>query len=153
MKPFCEVVVLEILPAVRAIVATKLVTDYGFSQTLAAKKLGVSQPAVSQYKRSLRGAGTDILEKYPQVAELAGGVAARIASGRDEGEWSTMMFCEICRKVRLSGAGCEIHRNYDGSLSGCNICMANQAFFGGEQRKARKQKPAVRPLTKFTKRR
>jgi len=71
MKPFCEAVVSKILPAVRAVVATKLITDYGFSQTQAARSMGVSQPAISQYKRNLRGAGTEIFERFPQIAELA----------------------------------------------------------------------------------
>ncbi len=149
MKPFCEAVVSGILPAVRAMVATKLVTDYGFSQTQAAKKMGVSQPAISQYKRSLRGAGTGVIDKYPQIAELAGNIAARMASGRDDNASSTLMFCEICRKVRLSGLGCEVHRSMDGSLSACNICMGNSGFYGGEQKKKRKQNDPVRPLTKF----
>jgi predicted transcriptional regulator len=150
MKPFCEAVVSEILPAVRAMVATKLVTDYGFSQTQAARKMGVSQPAISQYKRNLRGARTDVFEKYPQIAELAGGIAARMASGRSDDSSPTLLFCEICRKVRLSGLGCEVHRSMDGSLSGCNICMANAGFYGGEEKRAKKQRAAVRPLTKFT---
>jgi len=149
MKPFCEAVVFQILPAVRAMVATKLVTDYGFSQTQAAKSMGVSQPAISQYKRNLRGANSGVLERYPQLAGLAGSIAARMASGRDDNASSTLMFCEICRKVRLGGIGCEIHRSLDASLSGCNVCMDNAGFFGGEQKKPRKQRPAVRPLTKF----
>ncbi|MBM3303883.1 MAG: hypothetical protein FJY76_02210 [Candidatus Aenigmarchaeota archaeon] len=159
IKPFCEAVVSQVLPAVRAMVATKLVTDYGFSQTQAAKSMGVSQPAISQYKRNLRGANTGVLERYPQVAELAGSIAARIASGRDSmtpgngrgcGSSSTLMFCEICRSVRLSGVGCDIHRSIDSSLSRCNICMANPGFYGGEQKaRQRKQRAAVKPLTKF----
>lgn len=149
MKPFCEAVVFDILPAVRAIVATKLITDYGFSQTQAARRMGVSQPAISQYKRNLRGARSRILEKYPQVAELAGSIAVRIASGRDGGGTSTITFCELCRKIRLSGIGCEIHRSMDKSLSGCNICISNAGFYGGEEKKAKKQRAAVKPLTKF----
>ena len=151
MKPFCEAVVFRILPAVRAMVATKLVTDYGFSQTQAARKMGVSQPAISQYKRSLRGASTEIFDKHPQIAELAGGIAARMASGRDGDSSSTLLFCEICRKIRLSGLGCEVHMSMDSSLSACNICMNNSGFYGGEQKKKKKikQNAPVRPLTKF----
>jgi len=150
IKPFCEAVVSQILPAVRAMVATKLVTDYGFSQTQAAKKMGVSQPAISQYKRSLRGANTGVLERYPQITELAGNIAARVASGRDSNLSPTIMFCEICRNIRLSGIGCDIHKSLDASLSGCNVCMSNAGFYGGEQKaKQRKPRAAVRPLTKF----
>jgi uncharacterized protein len=152
MKPFCEIIVFEILPSVRAMVATKLITDYGFSQTLAAKRMGVSQPAISQYKRNLRGTGGQILERYPQIIEMAGSMAAKIASGRYEDASATMMFCEVCKRIRLSGIGCEIHQAKDQSLMGCNICIANAAFYGGEQKKSKKpQKAPVRPLTRFTK--
>lgn len=151
MKPFCEAIVFEILPAVRAMVATRLITDYGFSQTQAARRMGVSQPAISQYKRSLRGVRSEILEKYPQIAELAGNIAAKIASGRDESQRPTLMFCDICRKIRLSGIGCEIHRSMDSSLSGCDVCISNAGFYGGEQKKPKKQRAPVKPLTKFVK--
>jgi predicted transcriptional regulator len=149
MKPFCEVVVSRILPAVRAAVAAKLVNDYGFSQTLAAKKMGVSQPAVSQYTRSLRGANTKALEDHPRLARMASDMAARIASGRDGGFSPTMMFCELCRSVRLSGLGCDVHRSADGSLAGCGVCMENAAFYGGAAKKA--TKAPVRPLNRFAK--
>jgi len=43
----------ELLPALRAALALKLL-DMGMSQQEIALKLGVSQPAISQYKRSLR---------------------------------------------------------------------------------------------------
>jgi predicted transcriptional regulator len=133
-------------------VANKLVTDYGFSQTLAARKMGVSQPAVSQYSRSLRGANTKVLEDYPQIATLAKSVAAKIASGRDGDASSTILFCEVCRQIRLSGLGCDVHRQMDASLANCNVCMTNAAFYGGESGKKSTKKTAVRPLNKFARR-
>ncbi len=55
MKFFCERFVTEILPSVRAMVARDLVTRHGMSQSEAAKILGMTQPAISQYVRRLRG--------------------------------------------------------------------------------------------------
>ncbi|MBI4014662.1 MAG: LysR family transcriptional regulator [Candidatus Aenigmarchaeota archaeon] len=55
MKFFCEHFVAEILPSVRAMVARDLITRHGVSQSEAAKILGTTQPAVSQYVRRLRG--------------------------------------------------------------------------------------------------
>jgi len=49
MKPFCEIIVAKILPAMRAIITKELMQTYGFNQTEVAQKLGITQPAISQY--------------------------------------------------------------------------------------------------------
>jgi predicted transcriptional regulator len=148
MKPFCEAVVLEILPAVRAMVATKLVTDYGFSQKQAASRMGITQPAVSQYKRSLRGNNSDVFELFPQLKDFVNSIAAKVASGSGSPSSHTLMFCELCRKIRLGGMGCQAHRKRDPSLSGCAVCLERPDFYGGEARKRKHQAP-VKPLNKF----
>jgi len=55
MKTVCEVVVQDILPTLRAAIAKELITSYNLNQGDVAKLLDVSQPAVSQYLRQLRG--------------------------------------------------------------------------------------------------
>lgn len=51
LKPFCEVM---LHPALRALIAKELAEHYNFTQAQIAAKLGVTQPAVSQYLRLLR---------------------------------------------------------------------------------------------------
>lgn len=60
MKLFCEIVV-ELLPSLRALVAEELMNEYKLSQKEIAKRLFVTQPAVSQYLRNLRGNGRKLL--------------------------------------------------------------------------------------------
>lgn len=48
----------EILPSIRAEVARELVLTHKLSQLEVSRMLGVSQPAVSQYVRQLRGTKT-----------------------------------------------------------------------------------------------
>lgn len=55
LKTWYEAVSNNILPAIRAILAEILVKHYGCTQTEAAKLLGVTQPAISNYLLSKRG--------------------------------------------------------------------------------------------------
>lgn len=55
MRPPCEIVVKQVLPAFRALVAKDLIGKYRFSQVAAAKELGTTQAAISQYLCSKRG--------------------------------------------------------------------------------------------------
>ncbi len=60
MKTVCEIVVQDILPTLRATVAKELMNNYNLNQGEVAKLLDVSQPAISQYTRQLRGKGAEI---------------------------------------------------------------------------------------------
>ncbi len=119
MRPVCEFIALEVLPAVRAIVAKKLIETHGMSQKQAAEALGLTQPAVSQYKRNLRGYKVDIFYKNPRMLELVDGLAKKIAQGMPIDQ-QTAEFYSICRALikevnveELAGV----------SLSGCAVCM------------------------------
>ncbi len=141
MKPACEIVSLEILPAFRALIAKKLVNQYGLSQKEAAEKMGISQPAVSQYKRDVRGYKTEIFEKNPRLMEMVDSFARSMASGEVSGFDLTLGFCEICKHIRFEGDACELHRRLDPGLASCSVCMENREFYGGKAE--RKTKPAA----------
>ncbi|MBI4021560.1 MAG: helix-turn-helix domain-containing protein [Candidatus Aenigmarchaeota archaeon] len=98
MKTVFEVVSQEVLPCVRALVAKKLIEN-GFSQKQVADKLKVSQPAISQYKRDLRGHRTGIFVNYPRLLEDVDAVAKRVASGELSMEQATTQLFETCRTL------------------------------------------------------
>jgi len=106
MKPPCEVVVKDILPAIRAMLVKELIEHHHLSQVEVASKLGITQPAVSQYLRMLRGAGRDRIllkniEKYVQM------LADDIARGKLKRKQIIERYCLICRAV---GSGSTIGR-------------------------------------------
>lgn len=68
MKYEIEVIVEELLPAIRSIAATKLSEDYGYMQREIAEKLDITQPAVSQYLTNSR-ADQKIVEKIEEDAQ------------------------------------------------------------------------------------
>lgn len=56
------------LPALRAFIAKKLVLEHGFTQEEAAKAIGLTQAAVSNYIRGVRGVKAD-WENTPIIVE------------------------------------------------------------------------------------
>ena len=95
MKSFLDVVSQEILPGARALIAKRLI-ESGLSQKQAAAKMGVSQPAISQYKRDLRGKA-DFFKKNPKLMELVNRLADKIASGEVTMQSATMELFEACK--------------------------------------------------------
>lgn len=98
MKTVFEVLSQEVLPTMRAMVAKKLIEN-GFSQKQVADRLGLSQPAISQYKRDLRGKRTGIFTDYPQLLEDANAVAKRVASGEISMEQATSEIFDTCKEL------------------------------------------------------
>ena len=92
-------VFLEVMPAARALIAKRLITSYGYSQKSAAEKLGITQPAVSQYKRDLRGGKTELLSEHEELATNISAIAKRIAGGEMTiGDVVAELF-DLCRSV------------------------------------------------------
>ncbi len=95
-RPYCEVFVKYVLPALRALIAELLMERYSLTQAEAAKLLGVTQPAVSNYLRKVRGTKLySLFKKSPKVTEFAETVAKILISGRDFEDW-----CKGCELVR-----------------------------------------------------
>ncbi len=80
-----EVVAEDILPAVRSIVAKELSTEYGLNQQEIADKLGLTQPAVSQYLSKSR-ADQEVVGKLtgdPQVELMIQDIVSKAAKNDD----------------------------------------------------------------------
>jgi predicted transcriptional regulator len=99
MSTSCESVARYILPLYRAFVAKELIEKYNYTQVQAAKKLGTTQAAISQYMTSKRGHKS--LPNYDEIAPLVKKAAAKIAKRITTTEISLEEFsessCELCR--------------------------------------------------------
>lgn len=81
VRPVSDIIVKELVPAMRAYIAKKLVEAYGLSQKQAAQKLGTTQPAISQYKRGIRGSkASSFFIQNQQVVELLNNLAKTVAT-------------------------------------------------------------------------
>ncbi len=125
MKPFCEIIVSDILPAMRAVLADKLSKTYGLSQTQISKKLGITQPAVSQYKRELRGQKAKIILSNKKTMELIKKLAHDIALDEKDIDSKHLhkRMCSICKRIREEGLVCKLHEGAWPSMGPCKICF------------------------------
>lgn len=103
MRPPCEVVVKEVLPAIRAMLVRELIERHHLSQVEVARELGITQPAVSQYLRMLRGAGRNrVLLK--NIDKHVRRLADDIARGKLKRKQVIERYCLICRTMGQGGA-------------------------------------------------
>lgn len=124
----CEVAVKCILPSVRAMLAKELMTTHGLKQKEAAKRLGVSQPAISLYTRKIRGKSID-LEADPDVTRLIRNLATTLAKDNLSHKGFIPKFCEICRTARAKGLLCKMHKAFDPTINTeeCELCITTNA--------------------------
>ncbi|HDJ96677.1 MAG TPA: helix-turn-helix domain-containing protein [Candidatus Aenigmarchaeota archaeon] len=123
MKPFCEVIVTDVLPALRALVTYELMNTYGLNQVEIAKKLGITQPAISQYIKGLRGHKVKILAKNESVMRMIRELSKEIANDSIRPREICMRFCEICKVVRKEKLICELHESKYPAIAPCDICL------------------------------
>jgi len=112
MKPPCSVVVRYILPAVNARIAMELIERHGMKRSQAAKKMGLTPAAVTQYLANSRGgAYIDLIGK----SDEANKIIAKIADGLANGKFSVYdvldNICAICQAIRASGLICKMHEH------------------------------------------
>jgi predicted transcriptional regulator len=106
MRLLCETATFEFLPAIRALITKELIQAYNYNQSEVAKALCITQPAVSQYKKELRGQGVKVLEKDADVANFVKMLCAEINSGRVKPEELHARFCEVCKILRKKKLVC-----------------------------------------------
>lgn len=96
----CERIVAEVLPTIRARLASIIMHEHGLSQTKTAELIGVTQAAISQYA-SKRRANEELLHDHPPVADEIAALAVRLVEGISESEMEASV-CGICKMFRKS---------------------------------------------------
>ena len=103
VKPYCETIARKVTPAIRALIAIKLSQKYKLTETEVARKLGLTQPAVSYYLRSKRGFGlVKRLENDAKINGLLDMLAEMIYKNEDTDKIRKTL-CEICTEIRDRG--------------------------------------------------
>lgn len=100
----CEAIARYILPVYRSVIAKDLIEKYELTQVEAAKKIGTTQAAISQYIHSKRGYGSlgQFENAMPKVQKHAHKIAKRIAKENVTSDEVMRVFCELCRELRKS---------------------------------------------------
>jgi predicted transcriptional regulator len=121
MRFYCEVVVGEVLPALRALITNELMKNYDLTQQQVADKLGLTQPAISQYRKYLRGENGKELQKNKKLMIIVKKFSKDIAGGKISSEDTMRKILEISHLI--------VHKkivNYDKALQEnvpCEICF------------------------------
>jgi len=97
LKAPCENLSKSILPSIRSMLAKKLVVEYGYTQTAAAKKLGLTQSALSRYLSMERGGRKELPQ---EVLSLIDATAKKLAESSIPQEEFDLILCSICSKYR-----------------------------------------------------
>ena len=121
MKPFCEAVVKEVLPAVRSILAKEL-KQSGMKQEEIAKALGLTQASVSHYLKQARGKNVKMLESNKRLAKYLKETAQKI---KDKKADPALEFCCVCREIRREVV-CKFHKESSPNLKSCEICFTKE---------------------------
>lgn len=123
MHPPCELIVREIIPAFRSLVAKQLVQKHHLSQVEAAKSLGTTQATVSYYLHAKRGKkGTETLESNPRVQSIVTDVTEGIADDRFSLLDTTLAFCKLCKALKGEDFMCDMHKHLTSLPEDCNVC-------------------------------
>ncbi len=123
MKPYCEVMVSSILPAMRSLITRELLTTYNLTQMETSELLGITQAAISQYNKESRGAKVKILEKDEEIMKMIKELAKKIARGNMTALKINSEFCKICKEIRKKKLICQLHEDIYPSLSSCSECF------------------------------
>ena len=102
MSASCEAFARHVLPLYRSFVAKELIEKYGYTQMEAAKKLGTTQAAISQYVTSKRGIKR--IQNYdeiaPQIQTTAVKAAKRLSTRQMSPEEFSASLCDLCTHLR-----------------------------------------------------
>ncbi len=122
----CEVAVKTVSPAIRALLARKLLERYAMKETKVADILGITQSAVSKYHKNVRGTTVPI-EKVPEVQTIVNQmITLLVAQPIQTPQQMELMrlFCQACTIIRSNGLMCPLcQQNQRPSIDGCNFCL------------------------------
>jgi predicted transcriptional regulator len=103
----CEIGVKTVLPAIRALMARKLVENHGMKEHQAAEILGLSQSAVSRYTTKHRG-NIIVIEDIPEIQTHINQMLDLLITRKPYHMIEILnLFCETCKIVRLKGLMCQ----------------------------------------------
>jgi len=110
------------IPALRAFIAKRLISEYGFTQEQVAKAMGLTQAAVSNYIRGVRGIKME-LEKNAVIEQHIKEIVEMIVE--NSGDMKILKkINETLLDLRKKRILCEIHRIVEPriNISDCEIC-------------------------------
>ena len=113
-----EIEAKSLIPAVRAILAKKLIGEYFLKEEDVAKDLGITQAAVSNYVRGTRG---DIeliskLESVREVMRMIDDIANDLSTNKAYTPSTLAKFVGLCNYMRYTLIICDVHHSIESNI-------------------------------------
>ena len=116
----------SLIPALRAILAKELAKKYHIREDKISQMLGVTQAAVSNYIRGVRGDPKLIakLMEEKQVVDMITEISGNLASDKAYTPSSLSKFIGLCNYIKSSLLICDIHHNLESNIDDevCKEC-------------------------------
>ena len=120
MTVACEKMVRYVLPWIRKEFAKIMVNELEITQVQVAKKLEVTEPAISQYLSSKRGDEINIKDEKILLAVREAATRISIDNSKISRE-----ICQICRLIRISNAIPEVYKSRIGDIEEFDECVCD----------------------------
>ncbi|HEV2192416.1 MAG TPA: helix-turn-helix domain-containing protein [Nitrosopumilaceae archaeon] len=113
-----EIETKTLIPAIRAILAKKLIEEHNIREEEVSKLLGVTQAAISNYVRGTRGDPVLInkLLEVKEVAEMINDICSNLSSNMAYTPASLSKFIGLCNYIKSSLLICDIHHNLETNI-------------------------------------
>ena len=115
-----EIEVRYILPAIRRELARIFIQEHKLSQKEAAKLLGLTEAAVSQYQHSKRA--KEVIFSNDVVHEIMASTKKIIAESASKQRLIGEMY-RITNLTTVKQILCDLHRSQSKDLESCNVCF------------------------------
>jgi predicted transcriptional regulator len=113
-----EIEAKSLIPAVRAILARKLIREYSLKEEDVAKDLGITQAAVSNYVRGTRG-DTELISKLESVREvmrMIDDIAKDLSTNKAYTPSTLAKFVGLCNYMRYTLIICDVHHSIESNI-------------------------------------
>jgi uncharacterized protein len=121
-----EIEAKSLIPAVRAILAKKLIKEYSLKEEDVAKVLGITQAAVSNYVRGTRGDMELIskLESVREVMRMIDDIGRDLSTNKAYTPSTLAKFIGLCNYMRYTLIICDVHHSMESNIDEqiCDQC-------------------------------
>jgi predicted transcriptional regulator len=113
-----EIEAKSLIPAVRAILAKKLIKEYALKEEDVARVLGITQAAVSNYVRGTRGDMELIskLESVREVMRMIDDIAKDLSTNKAYTPSTLAKFVGLCNYMRYTLIICDVHHSMESNI-------------------------------------
>lgn len=113
-----EIEAKSLIPAVRAILAKKLIKEYSLKEEDVARVLGITQAAVSNYVRGTRGDVELIskLESVREVMRMIDDISKDLSTNKAYTPSTLAKFVGLCNYMRYTLIICDVHHTMEADI-------------------------------------